>query len=113
LKPARVDQEQAVVYRELEIVENSLWRWLTRGDRVIYTIEALENGGTGNVCAGLNQVHAYVARPDAQTDIARKTYPACSAQEAIFSDFYGLNTEESVTEIALDAGTGASSAAVD
>ena len=108
-EPRRIDQAEGVVYREFDIVENGAWRWLTRGDRVIYTIEALEDGGTGRPCAGLDQIQAYVARPGTQTDVAARDFPACSSTELMFDSFYGVSTEEAVTEIALGASAGRAS----
>lgn len=99
---ARVDHRAQVVYRTIDINEtSSLWHWLTHGSRQLYTIEALEAGGTGCVCAGVAVLQAYISGAKKETDVSRRVFPACASGSPRFDYYYGVNGESAATEVAL------------
>ena len=81
------------------IDERSLWRQLTRGDRAVYTIEALHDDPKPGHCLGSEQVNAFVelAPPNGTA------FRDCGGpREVAFRAFYRLTTTSSSAELVLE-----------
>jgi len=93
------DAKRQAVYKGFEIREKSLWRQITRGDRFLYTIEALGNGDVGYGCQGYPQVQAYIdgirRNPEALTN------DVCTKRSQRLSDYYRVTNTSSHTETLL------------
>jgi hypothetical protein len=92
-------QDTRSVHRSFDIVEDSVWRQLTRGDRELYTMETLGAGSVGYRCPGFPEVQAYIdSYGKHPMSLGDRT---CTEDATNLAKSYDLATARASTELLL------------